>query len=586
MTSNLSDLEHHIAAVSVPILESPVEDFHHSAASPEAHTEGQVNAQVQSDAQDGTSDSVEIPVNIEPRVSTPQDDGKTLETMRNTAEISKSRTIRVKAQRSRPRILTLMVCVLVLLFHLVGIDIGLRAIQAYTEPRLHYAEARLSQTTEVLAVEYLVNMKLDDLLNLDLDRRHMETTYEECLARALHKANQVFRGLDFTSNPYTRNTTVDWATNNCRRLQYTPQVHRSRRFVLQATAEDLRHALGRLLSKAKRRLALLPYLLSTGDFRIASNRIVSPSTVRSNKSPRLLPDMPYGFGLECKEQSQCRLVFTGTASSSTGRMKLEEVVADAHRQVHKWSWKFEKVYGIINCCYGLATFLALLLVGTYLLVSTVAFFCLRSSEPKLPFDPKQTRVWKRIYVSVTRLQPGELHVIRLIIETALYAILGFQLRYMFPEFDRIWLPAGLGFLVSHFARLLAFIFAESSKESLPNAVKAAKELYLISQGVDEPAKGFVAKLNSPAAARPASKIAGRFVSPLTPFAEDLRQHCEALYMEQAKPSTDDVEPQYGYDTEFESEYDSDVQSSTSMDLADDVVLTESGDEDDLVVVEG
>lgn len=594
LTSSIPEMEHYVAAMDTPIPESPVDKVDIFATTPADLPAAPPGAQEQTAAPASSSDDKAVSDMTEPQGTTPKDDAKTSTIAHEKSGILRSKTIRVKAQRSRPRLLTLIACVSYLLFHLMGIDIGLRTIQGYTEPRLHHAEVQLTNTVEALAVDYLLDIQLTNLLDTTLDRRYMETSYEDCLARGLHKANHVFRGFDFTSNPSIRNQTADWVTTNCRRLLYTPQVHSLRASMLRTRADDIRHALEEVLKLVRQRLALLQCRLKGGNLRLAAKPVIMDSANNTNKRPRMLPDMPYGFGLECKDQSRCHLVYSGPTTSSKGRKTLKDAVADARKEVHKWSWKFEKVYRVIDYLHSPLAILQPLLIIFYLLATLVNLRRRQPSEPKMSFAAKHARAWNRICYIVAHLQHDERHTVGLIINTALYALLSFQLKYIIVEFDRVLLPVGLGFCVFHFVQATAFIDVESADESLHHVVRAVKELYLIAQGSEVLPESKSAKRSSSTprkptsspATKPASKIATRFISPLTPISEDLQRERKAMHAEQGKEPCDDVEPQYGYATETDSEYDSDVQHSSYVDLTGGATPTVSEGEDDLVVVEG
>lgn len=113
----------------------------------------------------------------------------------------KLKTARAKAHYSRPHFLTLIACVSYLLFHLMGVKLGLRAIESYTKPRLQQAKVQLDIMERALTVDYLLDLQLGSLHHITLQRSSRETRYEDCFIRGLKKAKNVFRGLDFTTNP-------------------------------------------------------------------------------------------------------------------------------------------------------------------------------------------------------------------------------------------------------------------------------------------------------------------------------------------------------------------------------------------------
>jgi hypothetical protein len=597
LTSTIPKMEQHLATLDTPLPDSPVDNGDASAGNAEDLPAPTPSAQDQIAASASSSDQV-VPDMTEPQGTIHKRKSKLPSSTTKDSEASKLKTklttIRAKAQYSRPRFLTLIACVSYLLFHLMGVHIGLRTIQGYTEPRLQHAKVQLDATYRALVDDVLLDVRFNNLYETALQRRNKETNYEDCLARGLHEANHVFGRLDFTSNPNIRNQTADWVQSNCDRLFYTPQVHSLKTSRLRVQTEEIRQAIEQLLRRVRYRLAILGYKLQGDNPRLAAKPFLVRTPIKANNRPRVLPDMPYGFSLECQDQTRCRLVYSGpTAPDKTFRTP-KDAVSDARKEVEKWSYthKFERMYRVLNFMRRPLAVLQPLLIMCYLL-ATMAAIDQHQPLPKLSFVERRKCVWKGICYIVTHFHEQERHAVGFLINTALYALLGFQLEYILPEFDRLLLPVGLGLCAFH--SVLAGMFLDLPRkdcpdESIHDTGRAVAELCLIAKGIEVPEldpqwrRASAPKKQVPApAAKPASKIAARFISPLTPIAEDLQQERKVMHAEQGKPLRD-AYFQYGYATETDEEYNSDVERDSYVDLASGVTPTDSED-DDLIIVE-
>jgi hypothetical protein len=594
LTSSIPETEQHLAALDTPLTDAPDDktDAYATAAeylqAPAPSTQGQTAAPPSSDRQ--------VVPDMAGQSTTPMLElGLPASTLKNVKTLKlkmKLKTARAKSQYGRPCFLTLVACVSYLLFHLMGINIGLRVTQGYTEPRLQQAQVQLNTTQQALAVDYFFDVQLSNLHHVTLRQGYKETRHEDCLVRGLNRANLLFGGLDFTSSPHVRNQTVDWVTSNCDRLFYTPQVHSLIESKLRECAEEIRQSIQELLRLIRYRLAFLQSKLRDNNPRIAAKFPVLELMNKNDERPRVLPDVPYGFGLECKDQARCRLVHGGpTISANTGKT-LQDAVTDARKEVETWSYNFERMFRFIDDLIEGLAWLQLLCVAGYLLSSAISMRRpVPAPGPMLTFAEKKARVWKTIRYRVAHVEAQEKHAIGLLINTALYALLGFRLEYIIPEFDRVLLPVGLGFCVFHSLFAAAFVDLASEDcpdESLRDVVRAVEELCLIARGIEppEPAlkKNPTPKPKPSPAAKPASKIAACFISPLTPIAEDLQQERKAMHAEQGRP-LNDADELSGYIPETDEEDDSDVEHSSYVDLAGGVTPTDSED-DDLVLVEG
>ena len=496
----------------------------------------------------------------------------------------------VKTKRSQSRILALLACVSYLLFHFLGVDLGVRLVMGYAEPRLHQAEVQRQAATSGLTRERLLHLKLDSLMDTTMDQCHMES-YENCLVRGLYKADAVFLGLDFTQYPDVRNQTVEWITNNCGRIMHTPQLFTPKaskvwaqrvsrlRWLAEKAFELFRYKTALLWcgwTKANPRLTTKP--------RLAENPVVTKATCKIARSSKILTEMPFGFTLDCGG-FLCRLVYAGPSNSTFDGQTFEQSLVKAHKDIKKWTWPFERVLYISSYMIALLSLLQSLLGIVFLLMFTHSQ---PQSRSKLPLSKRITGIWLPICNSMAHLQGNEQLIIALIINTALYALLRWELVYMASEFAIPLLPVGTGLCAFHALEVLAFFDPVSTREeSIRNFWRSIKEMYLITQGHNVPRKTLQKRPYSdhkstrvPADSKPASMVALRFISPLTSFSEDIQQERRAMYAEQRNQPGVNFYPETAHATESDSEHESDTNHVSYIDLISDIPPAILGDSSD------
>ncbi|KAF1349366.1 hypothetical protein EJ07DRAFT_184553 [Lizonia empirigonia] len=508
-----------------------------------------------------------------------------------TSTGNSSKFISAKAKRSKPRLLTLLACVSYLLFNLLGVDLGLRLINGYTEPRLHRAEAQLRAANSGLFAEQRLLIEFDGLMTSNLDRRYMESD-EHCLARALYQIDDVFLGIPWWKDPDVRNRAVEWATDNCHKLLYTPQLHTPNTFSVWTTANRLRRDAIEAFFIHKYHAVVRVYQwlgLDPWSIQVPSS---FKHPVDAIKQPDVPLKMPFGFALDYNGPFRCRLVYSGLSDPTWKTSR--DAIAEARKQVNKWAYPFEEVFRTNGRMIRLLASLQLLL-GNLALFAVLLSRGRPRPQPR-PMSPLSARLagrWKRTSNTVAQFQEDEQLVIGLIINAALYVLLRYQLKNITSEFDRSLLPVGAGFCALHIPQILFFFDPLSEKmESMHSACRSVKELYLITQGhqlsQSIPKKqifsGRVKPSSSPAA-KPASKIAARFISPLTSISEDIQQERRALYAARSKQPRVDFEPEVGYATETDSNYDSNVQEASYVNLPDGATLKVSENESEWSIVE-
>ncbi|UPX17265.1 DNA-(apurinic or apyrimidinic site) lyase [Ascochyta rabiei] len=503
----------------------------------------------------------------------------------NTKARQRRHLITVAATRSRPRILTLFVCASGLLFHLLGIDLGLRLMNGYTEPRLHRAEVQLQAANSDLFREQLIYSNLDRISGATLDRRYGEN-YEQCLARGLYLAEDAFLGLDLTQYPEVRNRTMEWATHNCGRLLHTPQLLRPEVLRFWTPTSKYRQFAEQAFTRIRTRAALLRRLWFGVESRLAPKPIVAEQSNSTAKRSKLATRMPFSLTLDCHGPPPCRLVDSRSSNSTSRSASSEDAVASALKQVQKWSWPFDRVFRINRYMVSALALLQTLFGALFLLAVLVSR---PRPQPKSLLSTRLAGVWPRVCNAIARLHKDEELALGLFINSAMYALLHYQLEYVIEEFDRPLLPVGAAVCAFHVPQTLAFFDPVSIKtETVRSFCRSIKELYMISQGA-EPHQLAVQECRrsvcQPSDAKPASKIAARFISPLTPISEDIQQERKAMHAEQGKRPCADFGLEAGYATETDSDYDSDVQQASYVDLTGGATPTFSEDGSDWSVVE-
>jgi hypothetical protein len=280
----------------------------------------------------------------------------------------------------------------------------------------------------------------------------------------------------------------------------------------------------------------------------------------------------------------------GSINPNTTREAFKDALREADREAKKWSWSAKLSNVLDTNIYAIYLLLCLqaLLAHIYFLADIL-------SRPRLP---SQRCSWVRVKALPSRLchrlatlQGDELVFLGCFPNVVLYALLHTQVKYIISEFDSPLLPVGCSCFVFHSVQMVVFFDPTSDgTEHLRGLYRSIKELYLIARGVEVPeltiSKPTPRRPSAPCnrttacstILNPASKITARFISPLTPISEDLKQELKAIHTEQGKRCRDDVEPQYGYATESESGYDSDEQHADYVDLAGGATPTVSEDE--------
>jgi hypothetical protein len=128
----------------------------------------------------------------------------------------------MKANRAIPQLWVIIACLAYIATSITAMQYGLYTTSAFLGARLDQAQVELKAQGDLLFREQLLYGQFDKVLGSQLSRGFMET-YEDCLVRGISEADVHYFGLGF-DYPDIRNQTVDWTTENCQRLHFTPQT--------------------------------------------------------------------------------------------------------------------------------------------------------------------------------------------------------------------------------------------------------------------------------------------------------------------------------------------------------------------------
>lgn len=237
-----------------------------------------------------------------------------------TADDRKPHTSMV--QQIAPRALLLFVCFAYLAISAMTIDIGLSAISKHLERRVEKAEVQLKAAMDDRYREKVLYHRLDTIISTPLNRGFMET-YEECLVRGLQTANSQMSVSGWTDYADIRNQTIEWTTQNCGRLLYTPQIMEpSAQHVISVYLVSVcRHShqvVVRTLEFIKQRTRLvLNWWYGQGYIDVAAVEEKGNSSVQDTRRPHT--KIPFGFDLQCDASLPCRLMYP--PSHCSGRVE-------------------------------------------------------------------------------------------------------------------------------------------------------------------------------------------------------------------------------------------------------------------------
>jgi hypothetical protein len=249
--------------------------------------------------------------------------------------------LRSKAKRARPHILVILACLAWLITAFTVLSTGLIGAMRGLDCELEGATLELKAQRNLEYQEDMLYAQLDEFLPTQLGKDYMET-YDDCLARALQQADGHLFGLGF-QYPDIRNQTIGWATDNCGRLHYAPQVSQPtiKQNVLNRWAQTRyqgRRFAGQLLQTTTHHVTLVRFWLAKHmDFQF----LKIPKQSHTHEPPFVSmetpegPVMPSGFVLDC-EKSPCRPVYVPTTHTPTDKARVcDEAIAKSQANIQK-----------------------------------------------------------------------------------------------------------------------------------------------------------------------------------------------------------------------------------------------------------
>ncbi|USP78201.1 uncharacterized protein yc1106_05475 [Curvularia clavata] len=286
-----------------------------------------------------------------------------------TTKSRKPTTFReTRLERARPHVMLLAASLIYLTTALLAFQISIASVSNLKRTEYERVDDELRAHSSALRKEKIVYSRLDDLLSTRLRRNLMET-HEECLVRGLKEAHYELIGLGF-QYPDVREKITEWVTEECGRLQHSPQVvsekptpqeavvtywtnvsYRARR-VAEETLFLIRQKLGwvfnRLVGSSQHEEASLRTDSATTDEVNHTNEPVLPA--------RFLPPVPFGFALQCQSGHSCRLVYPGDSTIHINQPHVSPELLDKLRKRRKQlltfgctlDW-FRKAVATVSC---------------------------------------------------------------------------------------------------------------------------------------------------------------------------------------------------------------------------------------------
>ncbi|KAF2822136.1 hypothetical protein CC86DRAFT_96275 [Ophiobolus disseminans] len=268
-----------------------------------------------------TATTSEIPAKMDQAIKS-----STSKTGQRPVKISKPRQppngFFAKTKRVHSRIIVLVVCLAYIATMFTTLHVGLQEISSSLKPRVENSRMEMQAQGNLRYRQKMLSSQLDDLEDKQLRTSYTET-YEDCLARGLKQADANLFGLGF-QYPNIRERSMEWATNNCKRLMYAPQVLQPtpQQVVLTQWARTT-HEARRILEDVFEKTVDMVNSAWVRCIKVLETRTPNVTvTPVDTKVPvyqslvirrRRRPEMPFGFSLDC-EASPCRLTYSETSS--------------------------------------------------------------------------------------------------------------------------------------------------------------------------------------------------------------------------------------------------------------------------------
>ncbi|KAF3010035.1 DNA N-glycosylase and apurinic/apyrimidinic (AP) lyase [Curvularia kusanoi] len=444
----------------------------------------------------------------------------------NRPRSKKASTTQRKAQFSLPRLVSLSMCISYLLIQLVGLSLSFNLMNDYASYRLHHAESELQDVRNIISNKRfgirLMDMRLARLQGTELQREYMES-YDHCIARGLHTADEIFSGHDFTWNSSIRVPTMDWVSSNCDRLFYTPQLQYNS--VLHRLTERIRRTAEDFFVVFKYRVSLLQRKYRNIAQQATANNFAADRRAKAKPGTPGTMEMPFGFTLECGESHRCRLAYHEDSYIICASDKVREdlILENAPGEIFRWSFPFKEVS--LSATF---LFAALYLLQACLWVCIVVALYLSCSRPKL--QPGQSLKFAHIrrwtYSAIKNYFTTSHSMFNLFgfVLGSLSCVVAPQLTmHSNPQDDPTLFWMGLCMSVIHVILLVSFFPVYGHHSHLNIFCRSFAELAMVFR--HKQARPLVSPGAQPEShiAKPVPKIGARHVSPVTPFTQDLRQ---------------------------------------------------------------
>lgn len=502
-------------------------------------------------------------------------------------------SIRSKAQRSQPHLMVLIACVSCLLIEILGMSLGLCLIRSYATSRRSRANERVLAASSFVYAESFAHQQLDVLENTRLDRHYIES-YEQCIERGLRTAEKVHDQPYFVMFPNCRNHTIDWVTDNCDRLIYTPQVQESS--ALRRVMNNIRQASLDAFATLKYKVVLLRSWVYSSSTPTSDEQITisEPRPTTSPLNTHLETPLTKVWNLTCDERTRCQLVYSGPTNLDIDAKEMRKIVAKAEKEVLMWNYPFDKIvrgfHYLEAVLFSLQTLLGILIMLSVYL-SRPRNGAESVSPPNMGLASFKLRVSNAI--DYFAMHDHARLALFSFVESILGALVRCYFEDLYSAFGRMQLPIGLLFFITSAIDGMVFLctFVPDAGEGVGRFCRATKELYLILQGQElHPVRSpYPPQDTTPTCtdAKPASKIGFHHISPVTPLAEDLHRTHEALQAQRNRDTDSSVGSEHSSAVESESDYNSDVQHASYVDLtggATPTVSDESEEGEDWAVV--
>ena len=486
----------------------------------------------------------------------------------------KCKPVPSKLDLAHPRLLIQMICLAYLATVCTIFNIGGQAMRGYLQPRIHMANAQIEAAKSLANQENVLYTQLEGVLSRPLPGRFMES-YEECLARGLTSANEQFLGIDFTRYPEVRIQTMDWATENCNRLFHAPRVVNSSpeeitiTYWVKATYKARQLAMEALTRFRRKASFIRTWLAGDKQMQVA---VESKAGSNSSYDSSQHFDMPFGFEALCHAPSPCKLVYRNVSSSNPAKMNPENTTAEAERTVATFSYldKLARFYMIFNLAsIASVSFVEMIAGLVYLVMACFVLMrplpCFVASKASLGSLKSFSELGDdRSYVCVCLLIQGAVSMARL------------KLEGFLTSGSRFLLPFSLVSFVVAAIQLVNFFLVDAEVEYFESMVRSGIDLCLIMLGRDldlhtrdVPSPDGIASndnrsyphgnastvFNKPEAT---SKVAARFVSPMTTIHEDIQAELKAIRAQHGEPWRSRFEINSNSDSDSDSDTDDEI----------------------------